>query len=574
MECMRRNALSSFVSGWSGDNQSEDSKLTKRTCIYARNSRTARSLAYTSGLQMVVMAFMVALLSPHITLSADRREMSERSVVKKEKRFGQIFTPPYLVEDILDFAEYVSDPSILRKHVIDNSCGDGAFLVEIVRRYCTAYIQVNGKGNRNRLSGELGEFIHGIEIDSQSYRECLQRLDQFVKDEFNLSKVKWDIHNADTMSVTEYDKKMDFVVGNPPYVRVHNLDDDFARVKKFSFCSGGMTDLYLVFYEIGLKMLAPHGRLCYIAPSSWINSIAGKCMREYLQRNKCLRGIVDLCHYQPFAATTYTAICLLENSYATNKFSYCVYESPNNIRLVDILDYNVAFFDDALYLGDSKTLQAFKKIKTAVVPSVVEVKNGFATLSDSVFISDEFPFDKFLIPVVKASTGRWRKAFFPYDKHGKPLPEALIFGDERTASYLVYNENKLCKGRKKTNCPNWYLYGRTQALKDVWKPKYAINTVIRDTSSIKFTLVPAGAGVYSGLYILSDIPESKLREAIFCDSFLNYISVLKKYKSGGYYTFSSRDLEQYLNFKLQKESLQKKRKIQQTLNFNNMEGEE
>ena len=31
---------------------------------------------------------------------------------------------------------------------------------------------------------------------------------------------------------------------------------------------------------------------------------------------------------------------------------------------------------------------------------------------------------------------------------------------------------------------------------------------------------------------------------------VNYVKLLKNYKSGGYYTFASKDLEQYLNYKL------------------------
>ncbi len=56
------------------------------------------------------------------------------------KESGQVFTPPYLVCDILDVAGY-RGIAILRKHIIDNSCGDGAFLQEIVARYCAAFLQ-------------------------------------------------------------------------------------------------------------------------------------------------------------------------------------------------------------------------------------------------------------------------------------------------------------------------------------------------------------------------------------------------------------------------------------------------
>lgn len=95
-------------------------------------------------------------------------------------------------------------------------------------------------------------------------------------------------------------------------------------------------------------------------------------------------------------------------------------------------------------------------------------------------------------------------------------------------------------------------YGRTQALKDVYKEKYSINTIIKDVSSIKLNRVPSGSGIYSGLYIVTDIDEKKLKEVLLCEEFIEYIISLKNYKSGGYYTFNSKDLEQYLNYRLGK----------------------
>ena len=64
-------------------------------------------------------------------------------------------------------------------------------------------------------------------------------------------------------------------------------------------------------------------------------------------------------------------------------------------------------------------------------------------------------------------------------------------------------------------------------------------------------MVPAGSGVYSGLYVLSDLDFSIIESLLRTDKFINYISSLKKYKSGGYYTYNSRDLEAFLNYEIQ-----------------------
>lgn len=471
----------------------------------------------------------------------------------KTKTMGQIFTPQYLVSDILDEAGYTITNNILEKHVIDNSCGDGAFLEEILRRYCNAYLSVHK--NKKHLSAQLSTYIHGIELDESAYKTCLKRLSAIAAD-FGLTGINWDIRNEDTLSVKDFDGKMDFVLGNPPYVRVHNLQGKTRQVKAFDFSTGGMTDLYLVFYEIGLRMLTDTGVLCYIAPSSWINSLAGHNMREYLRKSGGLRSFVDLGHFQPFKATAYTAIVTLTSGGAQN-FSYKLYEGPNKIKFVEALRYDDVFFADALYLGTSREIYNFRKIKTSNTLNYVKVKNGFATLADDVFIADEFPFDKYVIRVIKASTGKWRKGFFPYDTNGKPLPSKKIFADRKITSYLEKHKELLLKGMSQKEQEDWYLYGRTQALKDVWKDKYAINTVIKDITSIKLNHVKAGEGVYSGLYVLANVDYATLKKVLMSDSFIEYIKVLKKYKSGGYYTYNSKDLEQYLNYKLGEYFLQK-----------------
>ena len=50
-------------------------------------------------------------------------------MVDKKKERGEVFTPNNIVCDILDSCGYTGS-CIVGKHVIDNSCGDGAFYVK------------------------------------------------------------------------------------------------------------------------------------------------------------------------------------------------------------------------------------------------------------------------------------------------------------------------------------------------------------------------------------------------------------------------------------------------------------
>ena len=463
------------------------------------------------------------------------------------KHSGQVFTPDFLVKSILDYSQY-TEGNIIAKHVIDNSCGDGAFLCEIVSRYCEDFIKQ--KGNTSGLDAELATFVHGIELDPVAYENCIFNLDN-IASSFGLTGVSWDVTNESALTVTRFNGVMDYVIGNPPYVRVHNLEDDYDEVKSFMFAQDGMTDLYLVFYELGLRMLNKTGKLCYITPSSWLSSVAATNMRKYVLSTRFLVGLIDLGHYQAFEnATTYTMIALFDKQHNTNNIDYYTYsEFTHDKDFVGAITYEDMSINNCFYVANKEDLEMLRAIKTTPTRRYAQVKNGFATLNDKVFIK-VVDFEPLTIPILKASTGKWHRGFYPYDQSGKPLKKEEIFAYPEVAKYLTKNKERLLKDAPEEKKPDWYLYGRTQALKDVYANKYSINSIIKDVKTIKLIDVPVGSGLYSGLYILTDVPRTIIEEALKSVDFINYLKMLKNYKSGGYYTYSSKDLEQYLNYKI------------------------
>lgn len=467
-------------------------------------------------------------------------------MAKAVKQHGRVYTPDYLVKVILDFGGY-DKPNILKKHVIDNSCGDGAFLTEIVRRYCAFFL--TQKQDLSKLKHELETYIHGIELDAVECDKCILNLNKVVE-EYGISKVKWDITNADTLTVDRFNAKMDYVVGNPPYVRVHNLEDSYEIVKKFKFAEGGMTDLFIVFFEIGFNMLAKSGLMCLITPSSWLGSLAGTHLRQYIHTHQNLSGVIDLEHFQPFEATTYTFISRFSKSKKNSQIDYYTFDGEKlKAKFQEKLSYSDIQIGKNFFFSKKTHLSLLNNIKTTYGYPYVSVKNGFATLADKVFIGD-FDFTEGTIDILKASTGKWSKCIYPYDKKGKPLPLKDFKNNTEAYNHLLSHQDKLSKSRDIEDDKFWYLFGRTQALKDVSKVKYAINTLIKDKGSIKLECVPQGAGIYSGLYILTDIEFETIKQLVYSEDFINYVKLLKNYKSGGYYTFASKDLEQYLNYKL------------------------
>lgn len=111
----------------------------------------------------------------------------------------------------------------------------------------------------------------------------------------------------------------DVVLGNPPYVKLQNLmqvDPDVANYLSaargpdtYASAQTGNFDLYLPFIEKGLRLLAPGGRMAYIAPSLWAVNEYGEGLRAALKRSRQLDRWLDFKAHQVFAeAITYTAL--------------------------------------------------------------------------------------------------------------------------------------------------------------------------------------------------------------------------------------------------------------------------
>jgi len=467
----------------------------------------------------------------------------------------QVFTPEHVVDTMFEELEYKGD-KIRKKHVIDNSCGNGAILKKIVKKYINVCIMCGlSKGETIK---ELETYIHGIEIDAKLVREAINNLNK-IAEEYSLGSVDWDIICDDAMFVSYFDNKMDYVIGNPPYCNIHDIPKEKRDiVKKYKFANGGMTDMYLVFFEIGINMLNENGKLAYITPNSWLTSTAGTNFRNYLKESKTLLEIYQYGHYKVFEGiNTYTCITLLSKTPKTNNMFVCYRNtSDNDLKLIQtMVNLDECMINGRIYLTDRNTLKVLSDVDKIDKKDKdrIRVKNGFATLNDKFFIIDDYDNkeDKNVLRVCKASNCEMHYFFYPYDENGKPM--SLLNMNNKLVEFM---RNKAIEMDVDTENPAWYLYGRTQALNDVKYNKISVNNLIRNTNDIKLYFLINDSkeqfGVYSGYYIplYNECIFKKVMEKIrygLSDDFIEYIKAVGKYKNGGYYTFSSKELESWLN---------------------------
>jgi len=109
------------------------------------------------------------------------------------KQRGEIFTPPFLVKQMLDKLppELFEDKDTT---FLDNSCGDGAFLVEVMsrkRKHMSHFDAIRG--------------IFGVELDENNCNDCRNRLIDGSQNVELINKVIKNIQVGDALTF-DYDK--------------------------------------------------------------------------------------------------------------------------------------------------------------------------------------------------------------------------------------------------------------------------------------------------------------------------------------------------------------------------------
>lgn len=489
---------------------------------------------------------------------------------QKSKILGQVYTPQWIIREILDGILY-SNQNILGKYIIEPSCGDGAFLIEIVQRY----IDESRKQNlsESKIAEHLSTYIYAIEIDKTEYEKCLVNLDKLIQQNFSENiKVDWKIFNDNTLyAYQNYISFFDFVVGNPPYIRIHNLEKqtrDFIK-ENFKF-STGVLDIYISFFELGLKMLNNNGKLGYITPNSFLHNSSYKLFREYLKEEKLIQEITDFKSNKVFNGfSTYTAITIL-NKLNTKK-NHFVYKELLNDKIQEI---NLIQFSDLnshkWILSSSENddfLSGLFKGKNSCLKDFFDIQYGFATLRDRIFIGkcenieqdivtfNGFEIEKTILKkIVKGSKykGDEREVeyvLFPYEKVNHRYvtisEEKIKTIYPKTYLYLLHHKEELEK-RDMDKGALWYEFGRSQGVQSSHKEKIVISTLVN--SSINYHKLSENVFVYSGIFITKKNNQSDwdiIENVLKSEEFYKYIRITGKDFSGGYKSISTKQLKEY-----------------------------
>ena len=191
----------------------------------------------------------------------------------------QVFTPKDYVKKLLDSVGYINN--LYGKKILENSCGNGNILIEIVQRYINDSRALN-KSNVEIEDG-LEKDIFGIEIDYEQYTECINNLNELLNKN-GLNLINWNITNKDYLK-WDIEKKFDFIVGNPPYINYTEIKKDELLYLKTNFksCKKGKFDYCYAFIEKSITNLSENGKMSYLIPSSIFKTVFGFNLRELIK---------------------------------------------------------------------------------------------------------------------------------------------------------------------------------------------------------------------------------------------------------------------------------------------------
>lgn len=239
--------------------------------------------------------------------------------------YGEVFTRRWIVELILDLVGYVEDRDLALLTLVEPSCGTGAFLVPIVERLI-ASAQLHGH-DFHSLAPALRAFDL---LDANAARArkavviCLTDAGMPHESAETMAE-RW-ISTEDFLLHDHGDAEVDFVIGNPPYVRLESVPrrvmDAYRRQCQ---TMRGRADIYVGFIERGLELLRPGGTLGFICADRWMHNQYGSQLRGLISRSFAVDTVIAMHDVNAFEddVSAYPAVIVLRN------------EKQNGARVVD-----------------------------------------------------------------------------------------------------------------------------------------------------------------------------------------------------------------------------------------------
>lgn len=406
----------------------------------------------------------------------------------KEKN-GVVYTKRWVVDLILDAAGYLPSEPLHERLLIEPSAGDGSFLIAAAERLVES-CRVHGvpvcQGRECIAAFELEPNT----VETARAALSLRLAELGVSGEMSkLLASSW-VRCADYLLETgALIGKADFVVGNPPYIRLEDLENGGALYRKNFQTMVGRADIYIAFYEAALRHLKPGGTCGFICADRWMFNQYGSALRAFVTAIYSVDTVVQMHHADAFEVevSAYPAVTMIRR--ATQGPVVVSTLDPNAERIggaelaktfervrasgaTENLEGVKASRVDSWFVGEEPwplmepgkmaLLKRLEREFPTLEATGTTVGIGVATGADKVFITkDESLVEKErLLPLamafdVKGSELVWSKHYLVNPWNGKGLVDLTKY--PRLAEFLEGHREKLSGRHVGKKAPaNWY----------------------------------------------------------------------------------------------------------------------
>lgn len=462
----------------------------------------------------------------------------------------QIFTPEDKVHKLLDIIDYREN--LFGKKFLENSCGDGSVLRQVLYRYITDCKKK--QFSLAKIKFGIENDIWAFEIDVNKYNDCICGLNNIAKS-YGLVDINWNIHKCDFL---KYDikQKFSYISGNPPYMNYRDLTIETREFVKNNFltCHKGKFDYCYAFIEKSINCLSDNGKLSYLVPSSIFKNVFAANLRECILPS--ISKIYDFKTEKVFSkALVATSILVCEKG---NDTPYILYNNEENKNILSIPKNSL----NKKWIFKLPTdVNIYKKARFG---DFFNAQITIATLLNCAFIFKDknITHDMYEVEGYKIEKDVTRSA---------KSPRNLAYGvKERIIFPYFYKNNKLCKytttefenkypetvkylknfeirlnNRNKDHSAQWFEYGRSQALAHLNQDKLLISTVVTD--KLKVYQLNKDEIPYAGIFITSKngVPLSKAYKILNSKEFLAYVMNIGIQASGTSLRITPKDINNF-----------------------------
>jgi hypothetical protein len=239
---------------------------------------------------------------------------------------------------------------------LDPACGSGAFLIEAFDQLHAHYEISNARledlrGQRTLFDLDrqiLQHNLYGVDLNAEAIQICqlslwiktaargkaLTSLDHTIREGNSVvhdpavhpKAFDWQAAFPEVFAQGGFD----VVVANPPYVRQELLTPYKPWLEQHYESYHGMADLYVYFYELGVRLLKPGGFMSYIVTNKWMKAGYAEPLRRFFRDKAWVRSVVDFGHAKQIFEEADVFPCIIVAEKPTSE------EKPKTARLCTI----------------------------------------------------------------------------------------------------------------------------------------------------------------------------------------------------------------------------------------------